>query len=221
MKIDMCSLKSNSLSSAPQCLRLTLLISLVSIFTAIYSRATAQPSADHFEPAPQNIAPYEKPGCYANDQFVVITRSRSMDVGEDIFVRPRSDEVMKNQCKNNIRRTDLVVAKHGEANYLTALRKNLLILDKGTGTDYRELSIINMSNGREVWRVVYQGGDPEVLDTKIKILKFVSDGTKKMCKNYHEIIKHDFTPLYVIPVEFSLISLTSKVTGPGLCVAGQ
>lgn len=221
MNIDISSLKSHSLSFVSQWLRLTLLISLFSIFTANYSRATAQPSAEHFEPAPQNIAPYEKPGCYANDQFVVITRSSGMDVGEDIFVRPRSDGEMKNQCKNNIRRTDLVVAKQGEAKYLTALRKNLLILDKGTGTDYRELSIINMSNGREVWRVVYQGGDPEVLDTKIKTLKFVHDGTKKMCNNYHEIVKHDLTPLYVIPIEFSLISLTSKVTGPGLCVAGQ
>jgi len=178
-------------------------------------------TAIHVEAAPQSQnSSGEKPACHTNDRFVVITRTADMVAGEEIIVRQQSVSEEKNQCNYPLKPSDFRAAKFGEAKYFVAMRQNLLILDQGTGPSLRNISIINMSNGHEIWKALYCD-ELKFKDMKINILKFVRFGTKKICANYNSIIKDNWTPLYVIPTEFSLSSLKAKATSSGFCVKGQ
>lgn len=161
-----------------------------------------------------------KPVCHANDQFIVIIHDSSEVVGDEIIVRRKSERETKNDCDNDTRPTDFRVARFGEAKYFFSLHKNILILDEGTGPDGRELLIIDMSTGREIWKTVY-ASDPEVKGTKVRLLKYIRVGTRKMCPNYNSIVKRDLTPAYVIPIEFSLTSLSARPTSHGFCITSQ
>lgn len=178
-------------------------------------------AAIHVEAAPQSQnSSGEKPACHTNDRFVVITRTADMVAGEEIIVRQQSVAGEKNQCNYPLMPSDFRAAKFGEAKYFVAILQNLLILDQGTGPSLRNISIINMSNGREVWKAPYCD-ELKFKDKKVNILNFVRFGTKRICSNYSSIIKENWTPLYVIPTEFSLSSLKAKATGPSFCVRGQ
>jgi len=177
--------------------------------------------SDHVHADPQSNNWYTgKPVCHESDKFIVIVHDSNDLIGNEIIVRQNTAPEEKNRCNSYLRPDDIRVAKFDEAKYFLALYKDILILDKGTGPDRRELSIISMSTGRDVWKAVYEE-DPKIKGTNIQLLKFIRIGNRKICSNYQSIVKKDFTPMYVIPIEFSLTSLKEKVIGPGFCVQGQ
>ena len=106
-------------------------------------------------PAAADASPAGKPVCRNTPGYLVITREKNGNVGDDILVRRTASAAQKkSSCAFAVRPGDYVLGRGDEAAYVLAMQRRFIALDVGTGPD-RQLLIYDVELRKKLVDVPY------------------------------------------------------------------
>lgn len=158
--------------------------------------------------------------CYAYGKYYVQTTESKGSVGEDIRVTARKDKGIS--CGSNVPKV-LLVLKNTDAAWFAGLSGSHLLVDNGTDPSGRTLAIYDLSSGKKVYSVAYEG---EITLKNGATLSFLQPlGPVKSitkCPNANDALKAGM-PDVVLAEQVQLNLLTQKLTQTGTkeCVPVQ
>ena len=160
--------------------------------------------------------------CTENENFIVIARD-GPDVGSQIIVRKKSDPHAKIKCAFSPQPSDYIAAKNGDAKYVLALQGKFLILDQGTGPSPRGLSVIDLSQRKEVWSGEYYDEEAgvKVEPQGVTFWRALGEAKPAECPDYQKITAQSFTPLLVVKGTLGFSDFQFKPITAKKCVIGQ
>jgi hypothetical protein len=123
--------------------------------------------------------------CYGNERFFVIARSRMNDAGTDFIIRRSTSPATKPACIFKMEAGDITVPDDRRENppkYFLGIWNDRLVLDSGTASQNRDVSILDMNTGKVLLNLhTFNSGRIE--GGTVIIDKAGPRGTKLTCAN--------------------------------------
>src|SRR3989339_227794 len=127
--------------------------------------------------------------CKDTPNYFIVSKSLALDTGTDILIKYKDNN--KNiTCDYKIQGTDFEIKDNGNSEYFYAINKNLLILDSGTGSENRGVTIYNLDTRKEVFTDTYNMDGVDNLNIKENAMTYWSTNfkqtvTKQNCPQYY------------------------------------
>ena len=126
----------------------------------------------------------------------------------------------KQQWRKKNPETDFEIKDNGNSEYFYAINKNLLILDSGTGSENRGVTIYNLDTRKEVFTDTYNMDGVDNLNIKENAMTYWSTNfkqtvTKQNCPQYYNSGK------FVSHISMDLSTLIKTDLNEDKCVYSQ